>query len=125
MMKLSDTARKMAGVVCVLAAVFIIASAVFYRSFAFLPFAFGVLLGGGVNLVKIILLNRIVERTIAMDVSVTVRSFYGQYFLRFFLTIGVFVVATQVPVISFWGVAAGVITFPLSAYSMSFLKPRD
>jgi len=75
--------------------------------------------------VKIILLNRIVEKTLAGDAGVTVRSFYAQYFFRFLLTIAVLLAAVFVPFISLWGAAAGVGTFPLAAYSMKFFKTED
>ena len=125
MLKLSNTAKKMMVVVLALVGLFILASVVYYRSFAFLPFAIGALLGGGLNVLKIILLNRIVEKTVAGNADVTVRSFYAQYFLRLFLTIGVLLAAVWVPFISLWGAAAGVISFPIAAYSMRFFKPQD
>jgi len=125
MVKLSNTAKKMTMVVSVLIGVLILASIVYYRSFAFLPFAIGAILGGGLNIVKILLLNRIVEKTVSMDPSVTVRSFYAQYFLRFILTIGVLLAAALVPFISLWGAVAGVGIFPIAAYSMSLFKLED
>ena len=125
MVKLSNTAKKMMMVVWILVGVFILASVVFYRSAGFLPFALGAILGGSLNTVKIILLNRIVERTTAMDPSVTVRSFQAQYFLRFILTIAVLVTAALVPFISLWGAAVGVGIFPIAAYSMGLFKIED
>jgi len=125
MVKLSNTAKKMMMVVLILVGVFILASAVYYRSFAFLPFAIGAILGGGLNVVKIFLLNSIVEKTVAGDIGVTTRSFYGQYFFRFFLTIAVLALAVWVPFISLWGAAAGIVTFPIAAYSMSLFKLQD
>ena len=125
MVKLSGTAKNMILVICILAAVFIIASAIFYRSFAFVPFAIGVLMGAGTSVVKIILLNRIIERAVAGDPQVTGRGFTGQYFLRFVLTGVMLLVAAVVPFISLWGAAAGILTLPLSAYSMHFFKHQD
>ena len=125
MVKLSGTAKRMMMVVLVLVALSIIASAVYYRSFAFLPFAAGALMGGGLNVVKILLLNRLVERTVAGDAGVTVRSVHAQFFLRFILTIAVLLTAALLPFISLWGAAAGVITFPFAAYSMKFFKHED
>jgi hypothetical protein len=125
MVKLSGTAKKMMMVVAVLVGVFILASALYDRSFGFLPFAAGALLGGGLNIVKIVLLDRIVAKTVAQDVTVTTRSFYAQYFLRLFLTIGALVLAVFVPFISPWGAAAGVISFPLAAHAMRFFPHQD
>ncbi|MCL2567823.1 MAG: ATP synthase subunit I [Oscillospiraceae bacterium] len=125
MYKLSGTAKNMILVVCILVVVFIIASAIFYRSFAFLPFAVGAAMGGALNVLKIFLLNRAVERAASGDPTVTSSGFLGAYFLRFLLTAAVLFLAVIVPFISLWGAVAGVLTLPLSAYSMHFFPHQD
>ena len=132
MVKLSITAKNMIFVVCVLVLVFIMASAVYYIFFtdegplAFLPFAVGAVMGGGANVVRIFLLDRLVARTTEeVNFGVTKNTFILQYFLRYLLIVLVLLIAVLVPFISLWGAAAGVITFPLSAHVMLLFKQRE
>ena len=131
MYKPSGMAKKMIGIVCVLVVLFIVAAAIASIIFdwvEFVPFTIGVLMGGGVNVIRILLLDRLVEKTAAdASVGVTTNRFTVQFLLRFVLTVVVLLVAALVPSspLVLWGAAAGVITFPLSAYLMLLFKPSE
>jgi len=131
MYKPNRMARNMILVICILVVVFITAAVIastIFDTFEFLPFSIGVLMGGGVNLVKVILLDRLVERTIRdASAGITKTRFRAQYFLRFVLTGLVLLAAALIPSspLVLWGAAAGVMTFPLAAYSMYLFKEQD
>ena len=131
MYKPSGVAKKMILIVCILVVLFLVAAAIastIFDWFEFIPFTIGVLMGGGVNVVRIFLLDRLVEKTTAdASVGVTTNRFTVQFLLRFVLTVAVLLIAALVPSspLVLWGAAAGVITFPLSAYTMLLFKQSE
>jgi len=120
-MKINDIAKKMIFVLCVLLLIVIAASVVYYRSFEFFPFALGASLVVALNIIKVIMLDRAVDKALTMtegkDASNYIRL---QYFLRFILTGAVLVFAAVSPddYVSLWGAVAGIFTMPIAAYSM-------
>jgi len=65
----------------------IVIGALIYRSFAALPFAFGVLITSGLNLYKIRLLESTVQKVVHMDDQEAGKNIVRfQYLLRYFLT---------------------------------------
>ena len=130
-MKISGTVRKMI-MVMVAAALFIIVAGL-VASIRFLviipiPFTLGVLLTTCLNVVKAVWLERVVERIIAMDDEAAAVSYVRvQYFMRFVLTAVVLVIAGLTPeyIISLWGAIAGIFTFHVGKYSLTFLSKAD
>jgi len=87
------TSKQLAKMIIIAALIIIVIGAVIYRSPAVIPFALGVIATSGLNIMKVRMLERTVERVLDMDDQQagknTVRL---QYLLRYFLT-GVVLVA--------------------------------
>jgi len=115
-MGLSDIAKRMLLVVGALWLLLVAASAIYYRSMDFLPFALGALLGVALNVVKILMLDRAVKNAVRMDEVRAGGYIRLQHFLRLMLTGLVFVLAALVPFISLWGAAAGVLTLQVALF---------
>ena len=115
-MLLSDIAKKMTLVIVVSLLLPIAASIVYYRSFAFLPFALGVLLGAALNILKVILLDHTVKRVVDKSQKNAENYVRFQHFLRFLLTGLVFVASVFLPFINIWGTAAGVFTMQIALF---------
>ncbi|MCL2812358.1 MAG: hypothetical protein FWD25_10810 [Clostridia bacterium] len=113
---MSDIAKRMLLVVGALWLLLVAASAIYYRSMDFLPFALGALLGVALNVVKILMLDRAVKNAVRMDEVRAGGYIRLQHFLRLMLTGLVFVLAALVPFISLWGAAAGVLTLQVALF---------
>ena len=113
-MPLSDIAKRMTAVIGVSLLLPIAASIAYYRSFAFLPFAFGVLLGAALNVLKVVMLDRTVKRVIDMGKKNAENYVRFQHFLRFLLTGLAFLAAAFLPFINIWGTAAGICTMQIA-----------
>lgn len=112
---MSCIARKTMIVVCGLFVLVVAAGIAFRRSFAFMPFALGALLGTALNILKIILLDRSVQKVIQMDPKDARNHVRSQHFFRLLLTALAFAVAVLLPgSVSIWGVAAGVCTLQVA-----------
>jgi len=94
----------------------IVASIIYYRSFAFLPFAFGALLGAALNILKVVLLDHTVKRVIAMGNKNAESYVRFQHFLRYLLTGLVFLASALLPFINIWGTAAGICTMQIAIF---------
>ena len=117
---MSALAKKMTLIICALLSIFLIAAALYYRSLSFLPFAYGALLGTAVSILKVILLDRAVDRAIDMEKKRAGNYVNLQHFLRLSLTAGVLILGAVFPAISLWGVVAGVFAYQLSMYALKF-----
>ena len=130
-MKLSAPAQKMIWVLLASLPLLTGGAAVFYRSWAFLPFAGGALLGAALGIAKVVLLDRAVKKIAAMDAARAGNYARAQSFLRFLLTALVLAVPAfanrwGLPIGVFWGAAAGVLVYQLAVYSMRlFIKKGD
>jgi len=125
---MSKMAKKMITVICASVAVFILIAAGVYGFLGragFFPFALGLLLGGGLNVLKVVLLDRSIAKAEAIGEHAVARQFQVQYLLRFFLTAAAFLIAVFVPFIDLWGVGAAIITMPIAAYSMRIFAKND
>lgn len=115
-MKISELAKRMTRTILIISVLFIVVSALYYRSLAFIPFLLGTLLGTAVSIWKVFVLERAVDRALAMDKN-KAGNFVGlQQLLRLFVTGIVLFLGAVVPQISLWGVAAGIISFQLALY---------
>jgi predicted PurR-regulated permease PerM len=119
-MKLSEIAKKMVYAILVISLVCIIASIIYYRSLGFLPFLFGVLLGSVCSILKVFLLDRTVDKALAMDRNEAKNYTSLHHLLRLLISAVVLIIGVLVPQISLWGVVAGIFAFQLAAYSVRF-----
>ena len=117
---MSAIAKKMMRILCILLFVLVAAAVLYYRSFSFLPFALGALLGTAVSAGKVLLLDRAVDKAIAMEKKKAGSYITLQHILRLVLTAGVLVLGAVVPAISLWGVAAGIFAYPISMYVLKY-----
>ena len=114
--ELSSIASKIKSATVILLLLLIAASAAYYRSFAFAPFAFGAILGAGLNVVKITMLERAVVKAVGMEKKDAGNYIRFQYFLRLLITGLVLILSATLPFISIWGAAAGIFTMPPATF---------
>jgi hypothetical protein len=129
-MKLTDVAKKMILVLCISLLVIVVASVVYYRSFSFLPFAAGALLGTSLNILKVALLDRAVSKAVNMDKNDSGNYIRLQYLSRYLLTGAVLVLAAMYSSASnsyaaLFGTVAGLFTMPVAALSMNLFYGGD
>jgi hypothetical protein len=87
------------------------------------PFALGVALMSALNVAKVFLIERTVNKTVEIENTGAGKTYIRlQYFLRFFLTGVVLVIAAVTDFIDIWGAVAGVFTFQIAAFSLKFMK---
>ncbi len=123
-MKVSPLAKRMIITIVGIAALFVVASFVYYRSLAFLPFLLGTLLGTGVSIWKVFVLERAVDRALGMDKKKAGNYVSLQQLFRLFVTGVVLFIGAVVPQVSLWGVAAGIIAFQLALYLEQLIYRR-
>jgi hypothetical protein len=119
-MKLTQLAKKMILIICILMLIFTAASIIYYRSLACLPFIYGCLLGGALSSYKVILLDKAVDKALGLEQKTADNYVRLQHLLRFFLSAVVLVAAALIPAINLWGAVAGVFFFQLSLYVLRF-----
>ena len=121
-MKLYGAVKKMTLITGVSSFVIIAAAAVYYCSFLIFPFALGVFLTAALNVLKLIMLERAVERAVNMEGENAENFIRFQYLLRYLLTALVLLLAAKTPFISLWGAAAGILTLKIAVFFVSFLS---
>jgi len=122
-MKLSLPAQKMILAIVVSSLVFIGGGAVFYRSISALQFALGVILTSALNIWKVVMLERNIEKILSLEEKSAGKKFVQlQFLLRYLLTGLVLYAAAKTPFINLWGAIAGVFTLKIAAISMKFMK---
>ena len=97
----------------------------FYRSYACLPFAAGALLASGWNALKVVMLERTVNKALDMEDPRAGKNYArAQHLLRYLITALVLAAAAVAPdrFISLWGAAAGIFTFQAAAVAIKLLK---
>lgn len=124
-MVLSQQAKKMICIVGLSQLVFVGASAMYYRSSSFLPFAFGVLLSASLNILKIIMLDHTVTKALSGEKGTAANYVRLQYLLRFSLTAALLAAAVYLPFISLWGTAAGLLTLQIAACTSKYLHNSE
>jgi len=128
-MNLTLAGRKMVIMIGVAAAIFIAVGAAVYilvgtlPSLESLPFALGVVLTSALNVLKVILLERTVKRTIDMSDPNAGKNYVRiQYLLRYFLTAAILLVAGLTPFINVWGAVCGIFTLQVSVFTVRMMK---
>ena len=119
-MKFSDIAKRMIKTITIITIICILASVIYYRSLEFLPFLIGAILGSVTSIFRVYLLDRSVDKALTMENKNASNYIIIQNILRFLLSGAVLVLGALVPQISLWGVAAGILAFPLAAYGENF-----
>lgn len=119
-MKLSDLAMRMILTILIIALICILASVVYYRSPDFFPFMYGVFLGSAVSIAKVLLLERAVDKALAMEQTRAGIYVSMQHILRLVLSGVALFLGAVVPQISLWGVVAGILAFQLAVFNIKF-----
>ena len=113
---MSAIAKRVLAVMGAMLLLLIAASAAYYRSLDFLPFALGALLGVALNVVKVLMLDKTVNRAVQMEKARAGNYIRIQLFLRYVLTGLVFLAAVLIPFINIWGAAIGVCTLQIALF---------
>jgi hypothetical protein len=122
MMRLSALAKKLIMTILIIAVDSILGSVIYYRSLAFLPFLFGVLLGSAVSIAKVLLLERAVDKALTLGAKQAGNYIGFQHLLRLLLSGVVLVLGALAPQISLWGVVTGIFAFQLSTYNLKSMS---
>ena len=131
-MKLSRTTRNMIFFICIAALAFIVGGVIFYRSIHALYFAIGVILTSSLNIGKVFLLQRTVQKTLEKDDIKSGKNYVRvQFLLRYALTTvvllaaGLISVYVEPPFINIWGAIAGIFTLQISVLIVRNRKLDD
>ena len=131
-MRISETVQKMIMVMCITAAIMIIAGFIggnFHPAMQSFYFAVGVAITTVLNIIKTIWLERSAEKVSSMvegEEAAATNHLRMHYLLRFFLTLGVLAAiglySNQMNVPSLlWGAVAGVFTFHPAKYALYYI----
>ncbi len=126
MLKLTDTGRNLVKFMTLFAFIFL-ASGVFVCLFvthdknAVIPYISGVLVGFIFAVLKIALMERVMNKGLVMEPMKSRAYVMLHFVLRFTLTGAVFAVAATNPHLSFVGATLGLITMQPAAYVVGFL----
>lgn len=126
---LSDTARRMLrNLWLVILAIGCLGLGIIWTAYAFEPplvFLPGLLVGGLLSSLKIILLERVLQRSADMEDHRAKAHAQGQFILRYFLTIAVLAVVVILrQYVSIIGAMAGILALQLSAYVTNWQEAR-
>ena len=122
-MKFSLPAKKMILVICVAALIVMLGGAIYYRSLEALNFVLGVFLTSALNVFKVYLLERNVQKILYMtDPGASKGYFSVQYLIRYVLTGAVLVAAALIPFINLWGALIGAFTLQAATIAIRFMK---
>lgn len=125
-MKVSYLAKRMTYTILLITFISVVVSVIFYRSWDFLPFMIGAILGAAVSIFKVFLLERAVDNALSMEKKRAGTYVSLQHLLRLGLSGGALLLGALVPQISLWGVAAGILAFQLAVYNVrSAPKPKE
>lgn len=124
-MKLSALAKRMVLAILALTLACIVAAALYYRSLAFVPFLWGALLGGAVSVFKVFLLERAVNKAMALEKSRIGSYISLQYLLRLGISAAAMLLGALIAQISLWGVVAGILAYQLALYVIKLLSKKQ
>ena len=126
-MELGDIPKRMVLAILISLLAIIAGSIAYYRSLAFLPFAFGAVLGAGLNVLKIKLILRSVDKAVAMEKRGGGNYIRLQLVFRLVLTglvLGLSVAAPQ-SIINLYGTAAGLLTWQIAAWAIRMFPGKE
>lgn len=119
-MKLSNLAKRMIITILIIGLIFIVGSVIYHRSWGFIPFLIGIILGSAVSIAKVFLLERTVDKALTMEKKQAGNYISIHHVFRLILSGAVLILGAIVPQISLWGVAAGILAFQMAAYNVKF-----
>lgn len=117
-MKLSKIAKKLIMWIGVIALVCVLISIIYYRSWGFLPFLYGALVGTVASVLRVMLLDRAVNQAVTMDKKKAGGYITMQNLLRFVVSGAALLLGALWEPISLWGVVAGVLAFQFALYCL-------
>ena len=97
-------------------------------SYESIPFAVGVAMAMGLNILKVYWLKSSINRSVEIETPRSAGLFFqGQYFLRLLLTVGVLLAAAHLPdnIVNLIGAIVGMLTFPIAMRLMQLFVPKD
>ncbi len=126
-LSLSQTSKRLIScIIAIFALLLVVGLAVILFVYPFerpIPYVLGLFLGSLVATLKVILLERTINRAMDMDAKGAQNFSQLQYLMRYILTGAVLVVAALVPQISMIAAIVGVLTLQPAAYIVNaFLK---
>ncbi|MCL2548683.1 MAG: hypothetical protein FWE76_05945 [Symbiobacteriaceae bacterium] len=122
---LSDIARKTTIALAVLYALVVTGSIVFYRSVEAVPFVLGALLGSGLNVYKVIMIDDATNRIVGMEPLQASNYVRLQYLIRLGLSALVLLAGAFLPLFSLWGVGAGLLTLQPATYYVNIVHLKN
>ena len=124
--------KNMVFFICIAAMAFIVIGIIYYRSVYALYFAIGVILTSSLNVGKVFLLQRTVQKTLEKDDINSGKNYVRlQFLLRYALTTAVLLASGLIsvyvdpPFISIWGAIAGLFTLQISVLIVRHRKLED
>jgi len=126
---LSAPSRKIIQWIMISAGAIIVVGAIVYRSWVALPFAFSVTIVSALNVLKIWMLERTVNKISDMDDPGTGKTYVKfQYLVRYFgtvillLAIGFIYLYSPIQIVNVWGAIAGIFTMQIAVMRVRFIK---
>lgn len=116
MMKLSEEARGMIQTILVIGVIGMLISLLYYRSIDSLPFLWGALIGTFVSIIKVIMLDRTVDKSLTMEAKQASNYVALQQLVRLGISAIALYIGATVDGISLWGVVVGVLSFQAAIY---------
>ncbi|XJS11294.1 ATP synthase subunit I [Aerococcaceae bacterium WGS1372] len=124
-MNYSEEAKGMIQTILIVGAIGILLSFIYYRSLEFLPFLWGVILGTLVSVVKVIMLDKSVDKALTMS-SKRASSYVAlQQLLRLAISAIALYLGATMDGISLWGVVLGILSFQAAIYRVGPGKRRS
>ena len=131
-MELSKTSKNLIQMIGVAALALIIIGTVIYRSIDALYFAIGVILTSSLNVGKVWLIERTVQKTLELDDQNAGKNYVRfQFIVRYVLSgivlaaAGLISVYVEPPFINIWGAIVGMFTLQISGMIVRHTKLKD
>ena len=123
MLNISDTAKKLIiGTVCIAAILSIIGSFFITDTISFF---IGALAATAISVLKIILMERSIVRSVDMDAKGAVVYARAQYAMRYFMTIGVMVAVASFSTAALYGAIAAMLAMPFASHAMRYMMRNE
>ena len=123
-MNISELAKRMIIRMSIISGASVIGSILYYRSFGFLTFLLGAVIGLSASILKVILLERAVDKAITMEKDDAVKYITLHNILRLLVSGAALLIGAVLPFVELWGTVAGVLAFPFASYGERFRTKR-
>jgi len=124
-------AKKVIQIVIFLSLIVALGGVVFYRSADAIPFIVGVGMATAINIAKVMMQKKTVERAVTLSSRSAQLHMQSQYFFRLILTAGVLLVAGYMHAnfdarhVNLFGVVFGIPTLHIASYAIKFFIKDD